>query len=75
MLAVLEMIEEENRRLLRQGRKEGRELGEKRGIKIGANQRNKEITNNMLKLGLSIEIISQVTGFSLDEIEKIKETM
>ena len=77
MLAVLEMIEEENKRLLRQGRKEGRELGEKRGRKIGiiegANQRSIEIAKNMLREKSDIEFISKITGLKKEEIEKIKK--
>lgn len=79
MLAVLEMIEEENRRLLKQGERKGRELGEKRGRKIGmiegANQRNIEIAKNMLKEKSNIDFISKITGLKKEEIEKIKEKM
>ena len=61
MLAVIEMLEEENRRLVKKG--------ERKGIK----QRNIEIAKNMLKLELSTEIISQVTGLSVEKIEELKK--
>ena len=64
MLAVLETLEEENKRLLRQGRKEGR--------KLGVNQRNIEIVKNMLREKLDIEFISKITGLKKEEIEKMK---
>ena len=56
MLAVLEMIEEENKRLLKRGERQGK----------------KQIAKNMLKLGLDIEIICKATELSKEQVEKMK---
>ena len=56
MLAILDMIDEENRRIRREAKKE----------------RNKEILQVMIKNNYTIEQIMQVTGLSKREIEKYK---
>ena len=38
----------------------------------GKNERNIEIAQNMLKENINIELISKVTGLSLEEIENLK---
>ena len=43
------------------------------GMKEGEYNKSIEIAINFLKLGISPEIVAQGTGFSLDEINKIKE--
>ena len=65
MLAVLETLEEENRRLLKRG--------EKRGRKIGIEEGQLKIAKNMLKLGFDVEIICKATELSKKEVEKIKQ--
>jgi predicted transposase/invertase (TIGR01784 family) len=43
------------------------------GAKIeGRIERNIEIAKNLLKFGLSLTEISEVTGLSVEEIEKLK---
>ena len=63
MLAVLDMIDEENRRLI--------ERGEKRGVK----KTTIEITKKMLKKNTNIDYIIEITGLSKKEIEKIAKRM
>lgn len=46
--------------------------GEAKGKVAGKNERNIEIAQNMLKENVNIELISKVTGLSIDEIEKLK---
>lgn len=55
-------------RVSRRVRKEGRE----EGIKEGQEKRDKEIAMNMLKSGLNPELISHVTGLSLDKIQNLQ---
>ena len=67
MLAVLDMIDEENRRLIARGEKRGRKLG----IKEGIEKSRTEIIINMIKENIPIKTIEKITGLSKEEIEKI----
>ena len=60
MLAVFDMIREENERIFNDGRKVGIETGIKQTIK------------NMLKEKLPLELIAKITGVSEKEISKMK---
>ena len=68
MLAVFDMIREENERIFNDGRKAGIETG----IKTGSKSRNLEIIKNMLKEKLPLELIAKITGVSEKEINKMK---
>lgn len=61
MLAILDMIDEENRRILN------------KGIRKGIKERNKEILEVMIKNNYTMEQIMQITGFSKEKIEKMKK--
>ena len=54
-------------------REEGIEIGEKRGLEKGATEKQKEIVLNMLKSGLNLAVIQQVTGLSQKEIKQLKQ--
>jgi predicted transposase/invertase (TIGR01784 family) len=54
------------------GKADGMVEGEAKGKAAGKNERNIEIAQNMLKENVNIELISKVTGLSIDEIEKLK---
>ncbi len=69
MLAVFDMIREENERIFNDGRK----AGIKTGIKTGIQQNRIEYIKNMLKEKLPIDLISRITGASKEEIEKYKK--
>uniref|UniRef100_UPI0037BF5986 hypothetical protein n=1 Tax=Candidatus Wolbachia massiliensis TaxID=1845000 RepID=UPI0037BF5986 len=64
-----------------EGRKEGREegilIGQELGIKIGEEmgkiEGKVEVAKNLLKAGISIDIISQTTNLSHDEIKQLQE--
>ncbi|MGL9718059.1 MAG: Rpn family recombination-promoting nuclease/putative transposase, partial [Wolbachia sp.] len=60
-----------------EGKKEGIQIGEERGIQIGHEKGRKaeksEVAKNSLKAGVSIDVIAEITGLSLDEIEQLKE--
>ena len=49
----------------------GEECGRNEGISLGAQQKAIETAKNLLSIGLSQKQISQVTGLSIDEIEKL----
>ena len=61
---------------IEKGEKIGIEKGEKMGIEKGKlegiNERNIEIANNLLKCGVSIDVITQTTGLSIDQIKKLR---
>ena len=57
---------------LDKGLKEGKEEGLKEGREEGLKEKSIEIAKNMLKLNIDINIISQSTGLSVEEINKLK---
>ena len=60
MLAVVDMIRNENRMYINIGRKEGKK------------ETCLEIAKNLLKINMPISQISEITKLSKEEIEKIK---
>ena len=64
MLALVDMIRNENKMYINRGRKEG--------IKEGKKQTYLEIAKNLLKLKMPISQISEVTKLPKEEIEKLK---
>ena len=63
MLAVAEMLRNENRMLREEGRKEGRREGVKEGIR--------KMVKEMKKKGLEDRLIKEITGLSSEEIRNI----
>ena len=53
------------------GREIGREEGKEAGIKLGEEQKQKEIAQKMKEQKMPIKQISEITGLSEKEIEKI----
>ena len=53
------------------GREIGREEGKEAGIKLGEEQKQKEIAQKMKKQKMPIKQIFEITGLSEKEIEKI----
>ena len=51
----------------------GREIAKNEGIVEGRLEEKKEMVENLLKFGDSVEKISNVSGLSVDEVLKIKE--
>ena len=64
MLALVDMIRNENKMYINMGRKEG--------IKEGKKQTYLEIAKNLLKLKMPISQISEITKLPKEEIEKYK---
>ena len=46
--------------------------GYKEGIEIGKLQVSKEVAKRLLEMEMEISFISEVTGLSLEEIQKLK---
>ena len=55
-----------------QGKVEGREEGRAEGKTEGINERNFEIAKNMLSKAMEVELISEITGLSIEEIKNLK---
>ena len=73
----LNIAENRARKLGRaEGRAEGIGIGIEQGIGIGNQQgevrKANEVAMNMLNKGLEITFISEMTGLSLEEIQKLK---
>ena len=51
----------------------GYDKGLKEGIEQGIEQNKKEILEKLFKTNLSIEQIIKITGFTVEEIEKLKK--
>ncbi|MCX3065219.1 transposase, partial [Wolbachia endosymbiont of Drosophila pseudotakahashii] len=50
------------------GREEGIQIGEEKGEK----QAKIAVAKNSLKAGVSIDVIAEITGLSIDEIQKLR---
>ena len=48
------------------------EEGVEQGIEQGIEQRNAEIVKNSLQQGLSVDVVSAISGLSPEEVERIK---
>ncbi|MGL9717795.1 MAG: Rpn family recombination-promoting nuclease/putative transposase, partial [Wolbachia sp.] len=55
------------------GHEKGREEGIQIGHEKGRKEREVEVAKNLLKAGVSIDLIAESTGLSLDEIEQLQE--
>ena len=57
---------------LQEGEKIGREAGEKIGREVGRRQEKEDTARNLIKIGLTLEQIINVTGLTKEEIEHLK---
>ncbi len=72
MINVIDTAKQESMKKGRkEGRKEGREEGRKEGREEGKIEERTEIAKNLIKSGVSVEIIMQSTGLTREEIEKL----
>ena len=55
-----------------QGYRDGLSQGKAEGISEGKNERNIEIAKNMLSKAMEVELISEITGLSIEEIKNLK---
>ena len=58
-----------------EGFKEGREEGHKAGKEEGLKEGQSKIAMNLIKLGTPCKIIAQATGFSEEEVSRLKKEM
>lgn len=58
---------------LEEGKKVGLEQGKKEGMEEGLERGKKEVALELLKKGLDIELIMEVTNLSLDELKKLQK--
>ena len=58
-----------------EGLKEGREEGHKAGKEEGLKEGQSKIAMNLMKLGTPCKIIAQATGFSEEEVSRLKNEM
>ncbi|WP_254229503.1 Rpn family recombination-promoting nuclease/putative transposase [Wolbachia pipientis] len=54
------------------GQERGRQEGREEGILIGEEKGKIEVAKNLLKAGISIDVVSQTTGLSFDEIKQLQ---
>ena len=57
------------------GEEAGKEIGQKIGFKAGVSRKEKELTINMLKKKISDELICEITGLSIDDINELKKEL
>nr|WP_264331195.1 Rpn family recombination-promoting nuclease/putative transposase [Wolbachia endosymbiont (group B) of Erebia ligea] len=55
------------------GRQEGIQIGHEKGREESKKQAKIAVAKNSLKAGVSIDVIAEITGFSVDYIKKIQE--
>jgi len=55
-----------------EGREEGKAEGISEGISEGKIENKKEIAKNMLSKAMEVELISEITGLSIEEIKNLK---
>lgn len=60
--------EEENKKMMNSMKLEGIE----EGLETGKEEKSSEIAKNMIKKNIEIDIISEVTGLTKEEIENLK---
>ena len=56
---------------MKEGREEGMKEGREKGMKEGKKEGKLEDAQNLKRLGVSLDIISQATGLSLEDIENL----
>ena len=59
--------------LMEQGEKRGEEKGMQKGLQIGARAEKEKIALGMMAEGYDLDSISRITGFSREELERLRE--
>ena len=60
---------------LKEGREEGHKAGKEEGREEGREEGQSKIAMNLIKLGTPCKIIAQATGFSEEEVSRLKKEM
>ena len=56
---------------IKQGKEEGLKQGKEEGLKQGEINKAKEMARNMLKKGLDISLVSEISGLNIEEIQEL----
>jgi predicted transposase/invertase (TIGR01784 family) len=67
-----QLFKEGEQRGIELGKQEGIQLGEQRGIEFGRHEEQIKIARQLLKSGVNINIVSNATGLTLDQINNLK---
>ena len=66
-------VELVRRKEINSARLDGYDDGYNNGYDVGAKAREKEIAKNLLNIGISIEVVSESTGLSIEKLEELKK--
>ena len=66
-------VELVRRKEINSARLDGYDDGYNNGYDVGAKEREKEIAKNLLNIGISIEVVSESTGLSIEKLEELKK--
>ena len=66
-------VELVRRKEINSARLDGYDDGYNNGYDVGAKEREKEIAKNLLKNDISIEVVSESTGLSIEKLEELKK--
>lgn len=61
--------------LINQGREQGLEIGLKKGLEEGREQGVTRVAQNMLRKNIPIELVVELTGLTVSQVEKLAEEM
>ena len=64
-------VELVRRKEINSARLDGYDAGKAEGLEEGAKAKEKEIAKNLLKKGVTPEIVSESTGLSIEELEEL----
>ena len=76
--AKLKIIEENNaekRRIHKEGIKQGKKEGIQEGLQKGAEEKSLEVIINMLNENMDYDVISKITGKTIEEIKEIENNI
>lgn len=70
---LLSFVKRTSGDLIEEGRKEGKSIGIGEGVEIGRKDGIISVAKRMLMKGMDIDVISDATGLSIEEINSLKE--
>ena len=70
---VLYDAEKMRRKEINSARLDGYDDGKAEGLEAGAKEKGIEIAKNFLKNGISIDLVSESTGLSVEELKELKK--
>ena len=70
---LLSFVKRTSGDLIEEGRKEGKSIGIGEGVELGRKDGIISVAKRMLMRGMDIDVISELTGLSIEEINSLKE--